>query len=201
MRDSIIRLAQKARAAGIHIIVSTQRPSADIVAGLIKANFPARISFLVSSKVDSRIILDTGGAETLLGKGDMLFLSSGGSNLLRLQGALISDEERKRVTDFLRSQSTPVYIKEITQNDPSAQSAGSDEDEKDELYETALGIIAEMEQASISMIQRRLKIGYNRAARIVEIMEKEGLIGPQESAGKPREVYVNMIKANRGNQD
>ncbi|MCY3826977.1 MAG: DNA translocase FtsK 4TM domain-containing protein [Candidatus Dadabacteria bacterium] len=201
VKDSIIRLAQKARAAGIHIIVSTQRPSADVVAGLIKANFPARISFLVSSKVDSRIILDTGGAETLLGKGDMLFLASGGSNLLRLQGALISDDERKRVTDFLRSQADPVYIEEITKDDPDDESAGVSEDEKDELYETALGIIAETGQASISMIQRRLKIGYNRAARIVETMEKEGLIGPQGAAGKPREVYVNMIKADRGNSD
>lgn len=201
VKDSIIRLAQKARAAGIHIIVSTQRPSADVVAGLIKANFPARISFLVSSKVDSRIILDTGGAETLLGKGDMLFLSSGGSNLLRLQGALISDDERKRVTDFLRSQADPVYIEEITKDDPDDESGGISEDEKDELYETALGIIAETGQASISMIQRRLKIGYNRAARIVETMEKEGLIGPQGAAGKPREVYVNMIKADRGNPD
>ncbi len=201
VKDSIIRLAQKARAAGIHIIVSTQRPSADVVAGLIKANFPARISFLVSSKVDSRIILDTGGAETLLGRGDMLFLASGGSNLLRLQGALISDDERKRVTDFLRSQADPVYIEEITKDDPDDESAGVSEDEKDELYETALGIIAETGQASISMIQRRLKIGYNRAARIVETMEKEGLIGPQGAAGKPREVYVNMIKADRGNPD
>lgn len=201
VKDSIIRLAQKARAAGIHIIVSTQRPSADVVAGLIKANFPARISFLVSSKVDSRIILDTGGAETLLGKGDMLFLASGGSNLLRLQGALISDDERKRVTDFLRSQADPVYIEEITKDDPDDENAGVSEDEKDELYETALGIIAETGQASISMIQRRLKIGYNRAARIVETMEKEGLIGPQGAAGKPREVYVNMIKADRGNSD
>ena len=201
VKDSIIRLAQKARAAGIHIIVSTQRPSADVVAGLIKANFPARISFLVSSKVDSRIILDTGGAETLLGKGDMLFLASGGSNLLRLQGALISDDERKRVTDFLRSQADPVYIEEITKDDSDDESAGVSEDEKDELYETALGIIAETGQASISMIQRRLKIGYNRAARIVETMEKEGLIGPQGAAGKPREVYVNMIKADRGNSD
>ena len=201
VKDSIIRLAQKARAAGIHIIVSTQRPSADVVAGLIKANFPARISFLVSSKVDSRIILDTGGAETLLGKGDMLFLASGGSNLLRLQGALISDDERKRVTDFLRSQADPVYIEEITKDDPDDESAGVSEDEKDELYETALGIIAETGQASISMIQRRLKIGYNRAARIVETMEKEGLIGPQGAAGKPREVYVDMIKADRGNSD
>ena len=201
VKDSIIRLAQKARAAGIHIIVSTQRPSADVVAGLIKANFPARISFLVSSKVDSRIILDMGGAETLLGKGDMLFLTSGGGNLLRLQGALISDDERKRVTDFLRSQANPVYIEEITKNDSDDENAGVSEDEKDELYETALGIIAETGQVSISMIQRRLKIGYNRAARIVEIMEKEGLIGPPGAAGKPREVYVNMIKADRGNQD
>ena len=201
VKDSIIRLAQKARAAGIHIIVSTQRPSADVVAGLIKANFPARISFLVSSKVDSRIILDTGGAETLLGKGDMLFLTSGGSNLLRLQGALISDDERKRVTDFLRSQADPVYIEEITKDDPDDENAGVSEDEKDELYETALGIIAETGQASISMIQRRLKIGYNRAARIVETMEKEGLIGPQGAAGKPREVYVDMIKVDRGNSD
>ena len=201
VKDSIIRLAQKARAAGIHIIVSTQRPSADVVAGLIKANFPARISFLVSSKVDSRIILDTGGAETLLGKGDMLFLTSGGSNLLRLQGALISDDERKRVTDFLRSQANPVYIEEITKDNSDDESSGVSEDEKDELYETALGIIAETGQVSISMIQRRLKIGYNRAARIVEVMEKEGLIGPQGAAGKPREVYVDMIKADRGSSD
>ncbi len=201
VKDSIIRLAQKARAAGIHIIVSTQRPSADVVAGLIKANFPARISFLVSSKVDSRIILDTGGAETLLGKGDMLFLTSGGGNLLRLQGALISDDERKRVTDFLRSQADPIYIEEITKDDSEDESAGVSDDEKDELYETALEIIAETGQASISMIQRRLKIGYNRAARIVEVMEKEGLIGPQGAAGKPREVYVNMIKTDAGDPD
>ena len=197
VKDSIIRLAQKARAAGIHIIVSTQRPSADVVAGLIKANFPARISFLVSSKVDSRIILDTGGAESLLGRGDMLFLASGGSNLMRLQGALISDDERRRVTDFLRSQGNPLYIEEITRDDSDEESSGVSEDEKDELYETALEMIAETGQASISMIQRRLKIGYNRAARIVEVMEKEGFIGPQGAAGKPREVYVDMIKTER----
>ena len=199
VRDAIIRLAQKARAAGIHIIVATQRPSADVVAGLVKANFPSRISFRVSSKVDSRIILDTGGAETLLGKGDMLVLGSGGSGLLRLQGAFISDDERTRVTDFLRDQGNPVYIREITQNEDDAGGGGVEDDEKDELYETALGIIAETGQASISMIQRRLKIGYNRAARIVEIMEKEGLVGPQGAAGKPREVYVDMI--NSGGED
>lgn len=199
VRDAIIRLAQKARAAGIHIIVATQRPSADVVAGLVKANFPSRISFRVSSKVDSRIILDMGGAESLLGKGDMLVLGSGGSGLLRLQGAFISDDERKRVTDFLRDQGNPVYIREITQNEDDAGEGGVDEEEKDELYETALGIIAETGQASISMIQRRLKIGYNRAARIVEIMEKEGVVGPQGAAGKPREVYVDMI--NSGGED
>ena len=120
---------------------------------------------------------------------------------MRLQGALISDDERKRVTDFLRSQANPVYIEEITKNDSDDESSGVSEDEKDELYETALGIIAETGQVSISMIQRRLKIGYNRAARIVEVMEKEGLIGPQGAAGKPREVYVDMIKADRGSSD
>lgn len=192
--DSIIRLAQKARAAGIHIIVATQRPSTDVVKGLVKANFPARISFRVSSGTDSRIILDTGGAENLLGQGDMLVLGLGGGNLMRLQGAFISDDERKRVTDFLREQGKPVHIKEITRIDEDAGGGVRDED-KDELYDTALGIVAEAGQASISMIQRRLNIGYNRAARIMEVMEMEGLVGPQGAAGKPREVYVDMINA------
>ena len=198
--DSIIRLAQKARAAGIHIIVATQRPSTDVVKGLVKANFPARISFRVSSGTDSRIILDTGGAENLLGQGDMLVLGLGGGNLMRLQGAFISDDERKRVTDFLREQGKPVHIKEITRIDEDSGGGVRDED-KDELYDTALGIIAEAGQASISMIQRRLNIGYNRAARIVEIMEMEGLVGPQGAAGKPREVYVDMINARGENTD
>ncbi len=191
IKESITRLSQKARAAGIHLIVATQRPSADVVAGLLKANFPARISFLVSSKIDSRIILDTGGAERLLGKGDMLFLKPGTSSLVRIQGALISDKEREAVTEYLKSQGTPVYIEEITKTDES-DNLDSLEDEKDELYYTALRIVAESGQASISMLQRRLKIGYNRAARIVEIMEREGLIGPQESAGKQREVYIDI---------
>ncbi len=195
IKESITRLSQKARAAGIHLIVATQRPSADVVAGLLKANFPARISFLVSTKVDSRIILDTGGAERLLGKGDMLFLKPGTSSLVRIQGALISDKERESITEYLKSQGSPVYNEEITLIE---ESEGSDdiEGEKDELYYTALRIVAESQQASISMLQRKLKIGYNRAARIVEIMEKEGVIGQQESAGKPREVYIdiNQIK-------
>ncbi|MGB2690868.1 MAG: DNA translocase FtsK 4TM domain-containing protein [Thermodesulfobacteriota bacterium] len=190
IKESITRLAQKARAAGIHLIVATQRPSADVVAGLIKANFPARISFLVFSKIDSRIILDAGGAERLLGKGDMLFLEPGTSNLVRLQGALISDEEREGITDFVKSQGQPHYNEEITFVVDTEESEDPD-DEKDELYFKALRTVADSGQASISMLQRKLKIGYNRAARIVELMEKEGIVGPQEVAGKPREVYID----------
>ena len=195
IKESITRLAQKARAAGIHIIVATQRPSADVVAGLIKANFPVRISFRVSSKVDSRIILDTMGAERLLGKGDMLFLQPGSSSLIRLQGALISDKEREKITNYLKSQDKPEYIEEITHIEDTDEKNNFD-DEKDELYDTALRIIVETKHVSISMLQRRLKIGYNRAARIVEIMEKEGIVGQQEAAGKPREVYIdaNQLK-------
>ncbi|MGH7889059.1 MAG: DNA translocase FtsK 4TM domain-containing protein, partial [Thermodesulfobacteriota bacterium] len=198
--ESITRLSQKARAAGIHLIVATQRPSVDIVAGLIKSNFPARISFLVSSKIDSRIILDAGGAERLLGKGDMLFLQPGTSKLTRIQCGLISDGERERITEFLKSQGSPEYNREITKIEES-EDAKELEDEKDELYHEALRIIKETRLASISMIQRKLKIGYNRAARIVEIMEKEGLIGPQEVAGKPREVLIGLdqIKERQGN--
>ncbi|MFQ5786610.1 MAG: DNA translocase FtsK [Thermodesulfobacteriota bacterium] len=196
IRESITRLSQMARAAGIHLIVATQRPSVDVVAGLIKANFPARISFLVSSRVDSRIILDITGAEQLLGKGDMLFLQPGTSKLLRIQGALISDEERQKITDFIKSQAKPEYNQEITKIEEIENSTGF-EDEKDELYIEALRIITETRQASISMLQRKLKIGYNRAARIVEIMEKEGVIGPQEIAGKPREVYLEIDQINQ----
>jgi S-DNA-T family DNA segregation ATPase FtsK/SpoIIIE len=200
IRESITRLSQMARAAGIHLIVATQRPSVDIVAGLIKANFPARISFLVSSRVDSRIILDSTGAEQLLGKGDMLFLQPGTSKLLRIQGALISDEERESITEFLKSQAKPEYNQEITKIEES-DTQPEIEEEKDELYFEALRIIAETRQASISMLQRKLKIGYNRAARIVEIMEKEGVIGQQESAGKPREVFIDIdqVKARQSN--
>ncbi len=190
IKESITRLSQKARAAGIHLIVATQRPSADVVAGLIKANFPARISFLVFSKIDSRIILDAGGAESLLGKGDMLFLEPGTSNLKRVQGALISDEERGGITEYVKSQGQPHYNEEITYVVETEDGEDLD-DEKDELYHQALVTIAETGQASISMLQRRLKIGYNRAARIVEIMEKEGVVGPQEVAGKPREVFID----------
>ena len=191
IKESITGLSQKARAAGIHLIVATQRPSVDIVAGLLKANFPARISFHVSSKIDSRIILDTGGAESLLGKGDMLFLKPGASSLIRIQGALISDRERERITEHLKLQGQPPEYNESITHIEDPEECAEFNDEKDELYNTALKIIAETKQASISMLQRRLKIGYNRAANIVELMEREGIIGPQESAGKPREVYIS----------
>lgn len=190
IKESITRLSQMARAAGIHLIVATQRPSADVVAGLIKANFPARISFLVSSKIDSRIILDAQGAEQLLGKGDMLYLQPGTSNLIRVQGALISDEESKKVTKYLKDQAEPEYNTEVILMHQSSEAENLD-DEKDELYIQALKTISESGQASISMLQRRLRIGYNRAARIIDIMEKEGFIGQQETAGKPREVYID----------
>lgn len=190
IKESITRLSQMARAAGIHLIVATQRPSADVVAGLIKANFPARVSFLVSSKIDSRIILDSSGAEQLLGKGDMLYLKPGTSNLLRIQGAFISEIESEKVTGFIKQQASPEYNTEITKTEEISD-IDNIENEKDELYLEALRIITETGLASISMLQRRLKIGYNRSARIIEIMEKEGFIGQQESAGKPREVYID----------
>ena len=145
----------------------------------------------MSSKIDSRIILDTGGAERLLGKGDMLYLEPGTSRLLRIQGALISDEEREAITEYVKSQGSPEYNEKITHIEEKDPAEEFNED-KDELYYQALRTIAETRQASISMIQRKLKIGYNRAARIVEIMEKEGVVGPQEVAGKPREVYIDL---------
>ena len=188
VKESITRLSQMARAAGIHLIVASQRPSADVVAGLIKANFPARISFAVSSKTDSRIILDSSGAEKLLGKGDMLLLQPP-NNLIRIQGSMISDKERENIADFLKKQGAPEYNNEITKTDDE-NSQGDFLYEKDELYEQALDIVKQTKQASISMIQRRLKIGYNRAANIIEMMEREGIVGEQESAGKPRKVYL-----------
>ena len=190
IKESITRLSQMARAAGIHLIVASQRPSADVVAGLIKANFPARISFSVSSKVDSRIILDASGAEELLGKGDMLLLQPP-NNLIRIQGAIISDKERENISSYLKNQAPPDYNSDITkgyQEDEETQ--GTINYEKDALYEEALDIVKQTKLASISMVQRRLKIGYNRAANIIEMMEREGIVGEQESAGKARKVFL-----------
>ncbi|MDF1554219.1 MAG: DNA translocase FtsK 4TM domain-containing protein [Deferrisomatales bacterium] len=188
VEESITRLAQMARASGIHLILATQRPSVDVITGLIKANFPARMAFQVTSRVDSRTILDSMGAENLLGGGDMLFLPPTASKLERLHGSFVSEEEIARLVTFLRGQGEPEYNEAIlTEPDPT----GFDDDpEFDELYDKAVVIVAETRQASISGIQRRLKIGYNRAARMVERMEQEGVVGPSRGA-KPREVYVN----------
>ena len=186
--EYLIRLAQKSRAAGIHLILATQRPSVDVITGLIKANFPTRISFQVSSKVDSRTILDTGGAERLLGNGDMLFIPPGTSRLNRIHGAYVSEEEVKRVVEYLKTQQEPVFevgILEMQEEETKEEEMG----ERDDKYADAIEIVAETRQASISMLQRRLRIGYNRAARIIEMMEKEGLVGPSDGI-KPREVYV-----------
>ncbi|RKQ88370.1 DNA translocase FtsK [Brockia lithotrophica] len=183
---SIARLAQKARAAGIHLIVATQRPSVDVITGLIKANIPSRIAFAVSSHVDSRTILDMGGAEKLVGRGDMLFLPVGASKPLRLQGCYVSDREVEEVVRFVRAQLTPVY-------DESLRSVEEDADEpevEDELFEPAVRLVLETKQASVSLLQRRFAIGYSRAARLIDIMERKGIVGPYEGS-RPRKVLVD----------
>jgi S-DNA-T family DNA segregation ATPase FtsK/SpoIIIE len=190
VEDSIARLAQMARAAGIHLILATQRPSVDVITGVIKANFSSRISFQVSSKVDSRIILDTYGAERLLGKGDMLFMSAG-SRIMRVHGAYVGEEEIKEVVDFIKAQGSPDYTAFETLTFKETEDAAGED--RDELYHQAKDLILSTGQASISYIQRRLKIGYNRAARIMEMMEEDGLVGPPGEAGKPREILKRRI--------
>ena len=190
VETSIARLAQMARAAGMHIVLATQRPSVDVLTGLIKANFPTRISFKVSSKVDSRTILDGSGAEHLLGMGDMLFLPPGAAKLQRIHGAFISEQETERIVTFLKQQGTAEYdesvLKVVEEEAEVAEEGGEEYDEK---YDEAVALVTETGQASISMVQRRLRIGYNRAARMIEIMEKEGIVGPSDGA-RPREVLA-----------
>ncbi|MDP3183278.1 MAG: DNA translocase FtsK 4TM domain-containing protein [Desulfobaccales bacterium] len=186
--EYLIRLAQKARASGIHLIVATQRPSVDVITGLIKANFPTRISYQVSTKMDSRVILDTVGAERLLGQGDLLFMPPGTSRLKRIHGAFVSEEEVSRVVDFLKAQAPPEFEPGLLDlKGPEEEEA--ELGEKDDKWEEALALVSETRNASISMLQRRLRVGYNRAARIIETMEKQGLVGPSDGL-KPREVYV-----------
>ncbi|MFQ5900687.1 MAG: DNA translocase FtsK [Thermodesulfobacteriota bacterium] len=189
LENCIIRLAQKARAAGIHLIVATQRPSVDVVTGLIKANFPARISFQVASKADARTILDANGAERLVGRGDMLFLLPGTSKIQRLHGAYVSEQEIKRVVQFLEKQKRPDYDISLIEMETTEEENEDEEAGFDEKYDLAIGIVTEKGLASISFIQRRLRIGYNRAARIIERMEKEGIIGPSDGS-RPREVLI-----------
>jgi S-DNA-T family DNA segregation ATPase FtsK/SpoIIIE len=200
----IARLAQLARATGIHIIIATQRPSVNVITGVIKANLPSRIAFQVASQVDSRTIIDTKGAETLIGRGDMLFSPPGSSKLVRAQGAMVSDEEIVKIIEFLKKNGPPVYAKEVQAHIDQDASEDEDEDEKEEndddemgndeeLYNQAMEVLKTTRRASTSMLQRRLRIGYNRAARIMELMEEKGVVGPENGA-QPREILADLDK-------
>jgi S-DNA-T family DNA segregation ATPase FtsK/SpoIIIE len=192
VEESLTRLAQMARAAGIHLIIATQRPSVDVITGLIKANFPTRISFQVSSKIDSRTIIDQQGAEQLLGAGDMLFIPPGTSKLARIHGAYVSDKEIDRIVDFIKMQAQPAYDFSIEKYEFEAAHSQHEQDGYDEKYDEAVALIGELGQASISLVQRYMKIGYNRAARMIEQMEREGIVGPSDGA-KPRKVLIGKL--------
>ena len=190
VEDSITRLAQLSRAVGMHLVIATQRPSTNVITGIIKANLPVRMSFNVSSKIDSRVVLDANGAELLLGKGDMLYLPPGTNKLERIHGAFVSEDEVKRLVEHLKGQAQPTYNEALLQPPPAdaAEAEGGD-GEQDEMYDQAVAVVSESGQASISYVQRRLKVGYNRAARMIEAMEKAGLIGPADGA-KPRKILA-----------
>jgi S-DNA-T family DNA segregation ATPase FtsK/SpoIIIE len=190
VEESLTRLAQMARAAGIHLVLATQRPSVDVLTGVIKANFPTRVSFQVFSRVDSRTILDQQGAETLLGKGDMLFVPPNTSRMRRIHGAYVSEDEIRRVVEFLRDQGAPTYDESIIRAKEEAKP--EEEDEADEVYDQAVAVVTEYRQASISFIQRKLRVGYNRAARIMERMEREGIVGPADGTNR-REVLARDL--------
>jgi S-DNA-T family DNA segregation ATPase FtsK/SpoIIIE len=193
----IARIAQLARAAGIHLILATQRPSVNVITGVIKANLPSRISFKVASKIDSRTILDGGGAEALIGKGDMLFIPPGTSNLVRAQGAFVSDDEINAIVEFLQENNEPpVFAAEVQQQidaggDDDGPTAGTGESDGDELLPDAIDVLRSTKRASTSMLQRRLRIGYNRAARLMEELEERGIVGP-ENGSSPREILVDL---------
>jgi len=193
----IARIAQLARAAGIHLILATQRPSVNVITGVIKANLPSRISFKVASKIDSRTILDGGGAEALIGKGDMLFIPPGTSNLVRAQGAFVSDDEVNAIVEFLQENNDPpIFAAEVQQqidangDDGGGEVAGLD-NEGDDLLPDAINVLRSTKRASTSMLQRRLRIGYNRAARLMEVLEERGIVGP-ENGSSPREILVDL---------
>ena len=184
IENYIQKLSQMARAAGIHIIMATQRPSVDVITGTIKANFPTRISFQVTSKIDSRTILGEQGAEQLLGKGDMLYMSSA-NRIVRIHAPFVSDNEIEKINNFLRSQAEPDYVDEILNfADEKELNESKNQGEKDELYQTAIEIIKTEGKASTSFLQRKLQIGYNRAARIIDMMEAEGIVSKANHVGK-----------------
>ncbi|MFR8712009.1 MAG: DNA translocase FtsK 4TM domain-containing protein [Anaerotignum lactatifermentans] len=194
VEDSICRLAQMARAAGMHLIIATQRPSVDVITGVIKANIPSRLAFAVSSGIDSRTILDMVGAEKLLGKGDMLFYPSGQAKPSRIQGAFVTDKEVEQIVDFLRKSSRPGYTQEmVDQITAVAKTASGPSEETDEFFEQAVDLILEKEKASVSMLQRQFRIGYNRAARLMDELERRGLVGPEEGS-KPRKVLITRAQ-------
>jgi len=189
----IARLAQKARASGIHLVLATQRPSVDVITGLIKANVPTRVAFQVSSKIDSRTILDQMGAEALLGQGDMLYLPPGTGYPQRVHGAFVSDQEVHRVTEYLKKQGAPQYVEgvltSLDEPETGVDVESTGEPESDALYDQAVEIVLKSRRASISLVQRHLRIGYNRAARLVEQMERAGVVTPMQSNGN-REVIA-----------
>ncbi|MBZ5538391.1 MAG: DNA translocase FtsK [Acidobacteriia bacterium] len=189
VEESITRLAQMARAVGIHLILATQRPSVDVITGLIKSNFPCRISFRVASKVDSRTILDCNGAEQLLGKGDMLLLPPGSARLVRVHGALVTESEITAVTEHLRKQAAPTYNDTVLEDLKEKEALEEEMGEKDEMYDDAVRLVVEQGKASTSTLQRRLRVGYSRAARLIDMMERDGIVGPADGS-KPREVLV-----------
>ena len=191
VEESITRITQLARAAGIHLIVATQRPSTDVITGLIKANIPSRLSFAVSSSIDSRTILDMTGAEKLLGKGDMLFLPMGENVPIRIQGSYVSDEEIKRVVDFVKRGKKPVYDEKLTDLEMPSKVNEDFSNEEDPLYNEIVEFAIKTGRISASLIQRKYRLGYNRAARIVDLLEERGIIGPQNGS-KPREVLVKL---------
>ena len=188
MEESITRLAQMARAVGIHLILATQRPSVDVITGLIKANFPSRISFRVAARVDSRTILDSIGAEQLLGRGDMLFLPPGSARLIRIHGAYVTEHEIARLTSFLRKQGQPELRRHASAS-PEKSAEAMEVSDRDELFDEAVRFVVQNGQASTSMLQRRFRIGFSRAGRLVDMMERDGIIGPADGS-KPREILV-----------
>ena len=201
----IVRLAQKARAVGIHLVLATQRPSVDVITGLIKANIPARIAFTVASQVDSRTILDQVGAEKLLGQGDMLFKTADMSKPTRIQGAWVMDEEVLKITDHLRMQSAPQYNDEIISQPVQLNGKGGvvmdfDHEGGDDMFRDAVRVVVEARKASTSLLQRRLRIGYARAARIIEEMEEQGIIGAADGS-RPRDVLINSMADLDGTPD
>jgi S-DNA-T family DNA segregation ATPase FtsK/SpoIIIE len=189
VEESIMRLAQMARAVGIHLILATQRPSVDVITGTIKANFPARIAFRVSQRVDSRTIIDQQGAEHLIGRGDMLFLPSGSGRLLRLHSGYITESELNRIVAFLKKQAKPVYDDSVLKDPEEARDGAFEPGERDAMYIDAVKLVLQEGMCSITLIQRRMRLGYARAARIVDMMEQEGIVGPADGS-KPRDLLV-----------